>query len=77
MVDRCNARKVDRERILQLCFYPPKEKVLCVYFSTGKDECMRRVARRLDHPTVPFGRGRRVVESFVNRGVEAPNAGDE
>eukprot|EP00392_Amoebophrya_sp_AT5.2_P016899 g17207.t1 len=72
VVDRCNLLERDRQRILDLCFNPAKEKVLVVYFPTPAEVCSDRVARRLDHPTIPFGRGKTVVDSFVKRGIEVP-----
>jgi hypothetical protein len=40
---------------------------VAVHFDVPAEECKARVASRTDHPTIPFGRGAKVVESFASR----------
>ncbi|CAD7965196.1 unnamed protein product [Amoebophrya sp. A25] len=75
VIDRCNQLVADRTRLLDLCFRP--QRAACLHFEASAEECTRRVARRLDHPTVPFGRGATVVASFARRGFEPVNAQKE
>ncbi|CAD7957389.1 unnamed protein product [Amoebophrya sp. A120] len=76
VVDRTNLLQRDRLQLLDLCFQPPKESVLCVYFPADAETCTERVQLRMDHPSIPFGRGRKVVESFIQRGIESPDMDD-
>jgi len=71
IIDRCNVRAEDREKILNLCFNPPASRVLCVYFATPAEVCIKRVKQRLDHPTISYGRGENAVKQFVKQ-LEVP-----
>jgi hypothetical protein len=45
--------------------------IVAVYFDVPVEECQRRVVARPDHPTIPAGRGARIVESFAKK-MEPP-----
>lgn len=38
-----------------------------MFFDVPPAQCKARVAARTDHPTIPFGRGARIVQSFADK----------
>ena len=62
-VDRCHPTPESRARALSLAFYP--NDAWAIFVDVEKDECIKRVNSRLDHPTVEIGSGRGVVETFA------------
>jgi hypothetical protein len=65
IVDRCNVEPADRQAMLQLAFAP--SNAFAVFFDMDTAGCQQRVSGRTDHPTIPFGRGNAIVESFAKR----------
>ncbi|KAJ3034405.1 hypothetical protein HDV00_005061 [Rhizophlyctis rosea] len=71
VIDRCNVEKKEREEWLALMMRPDPKQCACVYFDVDADTCKRRVADREDHPTIPKGRGAKIVDGFAKR-LEVP-----
>ena len=46
---------------------PRRSETALVFFDVPADTCIARVCCRIDHPTIPFGRGKCVVETFVKQ----------
>jgi len=63
VADRCNVKAEDRRSVLDIAFNP--RRAACFAFSVPTDECVRRVAARHDHPTIPFGRGKPAVVAMA------------
>ncbi|KAJ3051667.1 hypothetical protein HK097_007296 [Rhizophlyctis rosea] len=72
LIDRCNVEKKDRKEWLDLMMRPD---CTCVFFDVDKDACKERVAGRSDHPTIPMGKGVKIVEGFAKR-LEVPEVGE-
>ena len=72
LIDRCNVSKQDRQEWLDLMMRPD---CTCVFFDVDKEVCKERVAGRSDHPTIPMGKGAKIVESFAKR-LERPEVGE-
>uniref|UniRef100_A0A7S2DN27 Uncharacterized protein n=1 Tax=Octactis speculum TaxID=3111310 RepID=A0A7S2DN27_9STRA len=73
VLDRCNATVADRAKWLQLAMTPAD--ATAVHFTAGADVCKQRVMNRVDHPTIPFGTGERIVDTW-NRQFVAPTEGE-
>lgn len=69
VLDRCNVRRADRARILDIAMHP-KDAVV-VHLTTAAEACVARVASRTDHPTIPYGHGRSAVASMA-KALEPP-----
>lgn len=63
ILDRCNPYVEDREQWLAHAFHP--NNALCVWFDVSPEVCVRRADARTNHPTIPAGRAKRIVHSFV------------
>ncbi|KAH0288725.1 hypothetical protein KCU62_g4958, partial [Aureobasidium sp. EXF-3399] len=63
IMDRCNPYIEDREQWLAHAFHP--NNALCVWFDINPEICTRRADARTNHPTIPAGRAKRIVHSFV------------
>mmetsp|Transcript_18669 Transcript_18669/g.31897 ORF Transcript_18669/g.31897 Transcript_18669/m.31897 type:complete len:167 (-) Transcript_18669:66-566(-) len=71
LVDRVHPTVADRQEWVEVLHSPPKGEIGLVYFAASADECTERVQRRLCHPTIPHGRGERIVQQ-IDRILEAP-----
>jgi atypical dual specificity phosphatase len=69
ILDRCNVTRADRAQWLDVAFRPDGAEA--VYFSASADECTRRAAARVNHPTIRHGGGARQVASHA-RQLEPP-----
>jgi len=64
IVDRCNARRSDRSRVLELLHNPEKEHVMFVHFDLEEALCLQRIEQRFEHLTLKPENGRRAVKHF-------------
>jgi len=74
LVDRCNVRTTDRKRVLELAqpLLPHgSSSPVALYFAADAATCIERVAKRTDHPSIPYGRGRPAVDSMA-KALEVP-----
>ncbi|GIL69057.1 hypothetical protein Vretimale_17378 [Volvox reticuliferus] len=68
VLDRCSPDMADRKEWLKLAMVGKRDKgIVAVFFDVDPAICKARVAARTDHPTIPQGRGGRVVDSFLTR----------
>jgi len=73
IVDACNINRSKRREWIDIMHRPSRSDTALVFFDVPAEVCVARVRCRVDHPTMPFGRGERVVESFVKQ-LELPTA---
>ncbi|KXZ40803.1 hypothetical protein GPECTOR_2295g1219 [Gonium pectorale] len=74
VLDRCSPDAADRRSWLDLALIGRRDKgIVAVFFDVDAATCKQRVAARTDHPTIPHGRGRRIVDSFAAR-LQLPTA---
>lgn len=72
ILDRCNARAEDRVQWLRLAMVSKRDKgIVAIHFATPAEECIRRIAQRVGHPTLPPERGPKAVASFA-KALEPP-----
>jgi len=71
IVDACNINPSKRREWIDIMHRPCRSETALVFFDVPAEICVTRVRCRVDHPTIPFGRGGRVVESFVKQ-LELP-----
>ncbi|KAF4546934.1 Hypothetical protein D9617_94g089190 [Elsinoe fawcettii] len=62
ILDRCNPSASDRAYFLSLL--PTKHTIVAVHLSSSLPICEARIASRLDHPTIPIGRGTNALTSM-------------
>mmetsp|Transcript_920 Transcript_920/g.2004 ORF Transcript_920/g.2004 Transcript_920/m.2004 type:complete len:1150 (-) Transcript_920:131-3580(-) len=74
VLDRCNCAKSDRAEWLALAMQAARHCV-CVFFDCDAAVCVKRVAAREDHPTIPKGRGGKAVASHAKM-LEVPTAAE-
>lgn len=70
VIDRCNVEADEREEWVALMHRPPPAQLACVFFDVDKDECVRRIVSRTDHPTIEAGNFRKakgIVYGFAKR----------
>jgi len=65
ILDRCNVEANERALWLDLAMRP--KDAVAVFFDVAGDTCTARVKARVDHPTIPHGRGENIVKSFVKK----------
>lgn len=70
VLDRCNLTKAERAEWLDTAFRPAN--TWCIYFATDIADCMYRITRRKNHPTVPEGTGLNILKSLDGK-LEEPN----
>eukprot|EP00300_Choanocystis_sp_HF-7_P000115 c10099_g1_i1.p1 GENE.c10099_g1_i1~~c10099_g1_i1.p1 ORF type:complete len:1245 (+),score=232.27 c10099_g1_i1:42-3776(+) len=63
ILDRCNATAKERAQMIELAFCP--SPVVAIFFDATASECIERVKRRANHPTIPHGKGQSAVTSFA------------
>lgn len=63
IVDRVNPKPEDRAFLLGLVHNPAD--ATAVYFDVPSEVCLHRVANRLGHPTIPYGKGQVAVKSMA------------
>mmetsp|Transcript_380 Transcript_380/g.813 ORF Transcript_380/g.813 Transcript_380/m.813 type:complete len:354 (+) Transcript_380:1406-2467(+) len=73
IVDACNISSLKRREWIDIMHRPNRAETALVFFDVPVELCVARVRCRVDHPTIPFGRGKRVVESFAKQ-LELPTA---
>ena len=74
IIDCCNIRVCDRKRfrdILEGAKKEGKSKLVAVYFAVDEATCIERVAKRADHPSIPYGCGRPAILS-MSKALELP-----
>ena len=71
IADACNINASKRREWFDIMHRPSRESTALVFFDIPAEVCAARVRCRVDHPTIPFGRSGRVVESFVKQ-MELP-----
>jgi len=71
IVDCTNVTSKHRSEWLKVMHQPPAKDTVLVYFRRPADICARRVACRVNHPSIPFGRGERIVHGFASQ-LEPP-----
>lgn len=76
IVDACNVSASKRREWIDIMHRPRRAETALVFFDMQVEVCVARVRCRVDHPTIPFGRGERVVETFMKQ-LELPAAKDE
>lgn len=62
ILDRCNPEPTDRKYWLSLLI--STSNTACLYFDCDVDLCLQRIDVRLNHPTIPAGRGRNAVKQM-------------
>jgi hypothetical protein len=72
ILDRVNPTVDDRVSMLQLVFMPPD--AVAVFFDIDATLCETRVANRVGHPTIPYGKGKGAVKS-MSRQLQVPVVG--
>ncbi|KAK9863226.1 hypothetical protein WJX84_008176 [Apatococcus fuscideae] len=70
VLDRCNASRADRKIWLDIAGGP--ETTLCVVFCYGRELCLQRGDRRLNHPTLRPGRMTNAMDQMT-RMFEPPS----
>ena len=65
-MDRVHPTEADRLEWVRVLHSPPKGEIGLVYFATPVDVCVERVRHRLGHPTIPHGKGERIVRQIDN-----------
>lgn len=71
IIDACNISVSKRREWLNIMHRPNRDSTALVFFDLHKDICISRVRCRVDHPTIPFGRGDRIVNTFA-KSMELP-----
>ena len=76
VLDRCNVEPADRKYFVDLAMVSKGERVVCVYFAAASaEECTQRISQRTDHPTIPYGGGKRAVQGML-KVLKAPTASE-
>ena len=71
IVDCCNVQRHERLQWVKTMHQPDPKHVALVFVDTSEEVAISRVQYRIGHPTIPFGRGKRIVKGFATR-LEAP-----
>ena len=73
LIDRCHVRASDRQRVLEIVapLLQDAAAPVALFFSADAATCIERVAKRTDHPSIPYGRGRAAVQSMA-KALEVP-----
>lgn len=69
VLDRCNLTVAERAEWLDTAFRPAN--TWCIYFATDIADCMYRITRRKNHPTVKEGTGLNILKSLDGK-LEEP-----
>jgi atypical dual specificity phosphatase len=69
ILDRCNLTVAERAEWLDTAFRP--SNTWCIYFATDIADCMYRITRRKNHPTVKEGTGLNILKSLDGK-LEEP-----
>ena len=67
VVDCTNVTEKDRANWLKIMGDPPQRASALVFFDVDRDICSARVKGRVNHPSIPFGRGDGIVKQFASR----------
>jgi predicted kinase len=67
IIDRCNPTRAERKEWLDLIGRPPAAEVVCVFFDSSPEDCKKRAAARLDHPTIRAGGGGRIIDDQAKK----------
>jgi atypical dual specificity phosphatase len=70
IVDKCNPTIKDRQYWVTYAMLNKKD-VLVIFFDFPKEECIKQVKNRIGHPTIKFGRGEKIVDTF-HKQLEKP-----
>lgn len=73
IVDACNITAKHRKEWYDTMHQPDQKSAALVFFDLPMELCISRVCCRVDHPTIPFGRGDQVVKTFA-KNLELPSA---
>jgi atypical dual specificity phosphatase len=71
--DRCNPTSEDRAKWIQMI--PPHRKIYAIYFDYHKDLCRQRMDRRINHPTIRAGKGRKALND-MDQEMEVPTTNE-
>jgi len=71
IVDRCHLTRKERKEWLDNIGGPAAKEVICVFFDVSTEDCKRRAAARMDHPTIRPGGGQRIIEDQAKK-LERP-----
>jgi len=71
VVDRCNITCAERREWLDYLGQPSKNDVVCVFFDMSSEDCKRRAAGRVNHPTIREGGGARIIDELSKK-LERP-----
>lgn len=62
ILDRCNPEASDRKYWLSLLM--STSNTVCLFFDYDADLCLQRIDVRLNHPSIPAGRGQNAVKQM-------------
>eukprot|EP00746_Dinoflagellata_sp_MGD_P165167 gnl/MRDRNA2_/MRDRNA2_94281_c0_seq1.p1 gnl/MRDRNA2_/MRDRNA2_94281_c0~~gnl/MRDRNA2_/MRDRNA2_94281_c0_seq1.p1 ORF type:complete len:1416 (+),score=292.18 gnl/MRDRNA2_/MRDRNA2_94281_c0_seq1:81-4250(+) len=72
VLDRCNITRAERKEWMDYLGQPPAAEIMCVFFDSSAEDCKKRAAARLDHPTIRPGGGGRIIEDQAKK-LERPD----
>uniref|UniRef100_A0A7S4MRW6 RNA ligase domain-containing protein n=1 Tax=Odontella aurita TaxID=265563 RepID=A0A7S4MRW6_9STRA len=67
VVDRCNPTASERDEWAGILHSPPRGEIALIHFATDADTCVDRVKSRVNHETIPEGRGEGLVRAAAKR----------
>lgn len=71
VVDCTNVSAKHRSEWLSVMHQPSRKDTALIFVDAPLDVCVARVQARVDHSSIPFGRGDRIVRGFAKQ-LEAP-----